>query len=273
MAIIEIALLKLKKELIKDLEEKVVPTLNIKLNKAGVQNGLRGFFVTEHGRDSKDGEFTDVLLFRPYPRPLPLASNRISQNTEWPTFQHFKDFIASSDYHEFSSEIKEGGYASGPPELRLIDVADDPSSLFGSNTVVEYLTIRPKDTSEAGVQSVLKKLQSELPRFGTSKVVVGSSLNLEPQQIALVSSYASDAVSAPTLKTHPRIHHTILYTATTGRSYIVLVDASFTDNRDTQELDAVKASTARQQLLADIASTADVTSLVAHVKKELPLAE
>ncbi|KAF2970511.1 hypothetical protein GQX73_g3029 [Xylaria multiplex] len=219
MAIIEIALMKLKKELIKDIEKKMVPALNIKLNKAGVQNGLRGFFVTEGGRVSKDGEFTDILLL------------------QWPTFQHFKDFIASPDYHEFSSGVKEGGYASGPPDLRLFDVADEPSSLFGSNTVIEYLTVRPKDISELGVQSVLKKLQSELPKFGTSKVVVGSSLNLEPKQFALA-----------------RVHHAILYTAT-------------------GELDAAKASTTWQQLLADIGHTADVTSLVAHVKKEHPLAK
>lgn len=34
-----------------------------------------------------------------------------------------------------------------------------------------------------------------------------------------------------------------------------------------QEFDAAKATTGRQQLLADIAAEADVTSLVAHVEK------
>ncbi|KAI0423529.1 hypothetical protein F5Y09DRAFT_327139 [Xylaria sp. FL1042] len=39
------------------------------------------------------------------------------------------------------------------------------------------------------------------------------------------------------------------------------------------ELEAANGSAARQQLLADIAATADVTTLVAQVKKEIPIAE
>ncbi|TGJ80307.1 hypothetical protein E0Z10_g8455 [Xylaria hypoxylon] len=211
MAIIEIALPKLKRdaELIKQAEAKIVPLITAKLSDAGVKAGLRGFFVTENGRDVRD-EFREILIL------------------EWPSIQHFKDFVVSTSYKEFGAELK--NFAYGPPELKLFD-ADKSLSIFGLDTVVEYLVIKPKDASEASVQNALHKLQSGLSQLGASKVAIGSSSNLDSQEIALVSSYASDA-----------------------------------------ELDTAKASAARQQLLADIAGTADVTSLVAHVKKELPLA-
>ncbi|KAI0415756.1 hypothetical protein F5X98DRAFT_210465 [Xylaria grammica] len=214
MAVIEIALPKLKKDaqVIQDVDEKVIPGLNVKLTKAGILNGLRGFFVTEDGRDVRE-DFREVLVL------------------QWPSAQHFRDFVASAAFAEFSSGLKQ--YSYGPAELKLLDVAGDGTSIYGKDTaVIEYLAVKPKDASEAGVQSALKKLQSGLSHFGTEKVVVGSSINLETQEIAVVSAYTSEA-----------------------------------------ELETVKASAGRQQLLADIASIANVSNLVGHVKKEVPLAE
>ncbi|KAI0912155.1 hypothetical protein F4824DRAFT_496600 [Ustulina deusta] len=212
MPILEIAQPKLKRDpaLIQELREKVVPGLLVSLAKAGAVNALVGFFETENGRDVKE-EWRQILVF------------------EWPAVQNFKDFVASAGYLEFGGKMKQR-YADGPAELKLFEVGDGVSSLFGSDTVLEYLVIKPKDASEASVQNVLQQLQSRLPQFGTAKVVVGGSSNLETREIALVGLYASDA-----------------------------------------ELDTAKASTARQQLLADIVNTADVTSLVAHVQRVLPL--
>ena len=146
-----------------------------------------------------------------------IASHR---ETEWPAIQKFKDFIASPYFHEFQAQVREGGYARGPPELKLIDTVDDLASLFGSNRVAEYLVVKPRDTSEVGVQNVLKKLQSGLPQFGASKVVAQSTLNLEPQEIVVLSSYTSDTVScmadeAPTLY----IQSVIYYNSTTEGSW------------------------------------------------------
>ena len=70
------------------------------------------------------------------------------------------------------------------------------------------------------MQNVLKKLQSGLPQFGASKVVAQSTLNLEPQEIVVLSSYTSDTVScmadeAPTLY----IQSVIYYNSTTEGSW------------------------------------------------------
>ncbi|KAK5627461.1 hypothetical protein RRF57_003176 [Xylaria bambusicola] len=176
MAIIEFVLLKPKKELFEGFKEKILPTLINNLYASGVQDKKgAGFVMTENDRELKDEEFTAAYFF------------------QWTSLPHFKSFVVSPEYREFGSRVKEGGYASGPAELRLIDLSEDLSSIFGSNAVAECLIIKPKDASEAGVQNVLQKLQSGLPQFGASKAVVGSTLNLERQEVVVVSSYASDA--------------------------------------------------------------------------------
>ncbi|KAI0437342.1 hypothetical protein F4803DRAFT_539284 [Xylaria telfairii] len=214
MTVLEIALPNLKKDpvLIREGMKGLIPSLVTNLKKSGLLNGMQGFFATEDGRDISD-ECKEVLLL------------------EWPTTQHFQDFIASPGFLAFAGEVKEK-YAVGPPELKLFEVGSEVSSLFGSETILEYIIVKVKDDSEAGVQSVLQKLQSGLSQLGTSKVAVRKSSNLPTQEIAIVSLYASDA-----------------------------------------ELETAKASTARQQLLADVANAADLTSLVAHVKNVRTLTE
>ncbi|KAI3327202.1 hypothetical protein HD806DRAFT_386263 [Xylariaceae sp. AK1471] len=217
MAVFEIVLPQLKKDaaLIKELEKTVVPVFQKKLHEAGALFGLRGFFVTENGRDVRD-EFREILVL------------------EWPTAQHFKTFISSPGFHKFIGELQEKKAATGPPELKLFDYdssSDEVSSIYKSPyTVLEYLVIKPTNASEASVHDLLQKLRSG---FGSpsAAAVIGSSSNLDTQEIAVVGLYASDA-----------------------------------------DLDAAKASTTRQQLLAEIASAADVKSLVAHVEKVIPIA-
>ncbi|KAI0975691.1 hypothetical protein F4678DRAFT_483945 [Xylaria arbuscula] len=215
MAILEIAQVPFKKEpaIIKEVKEELLPNLITLLSKSEPKNGLLGYIVKENGRDVRD-------------------ENRLILLLEWTGVENFKNFIASSGFLEFAGKLK--GYAgpgSAPP--KLFDVHDSVSSLFTSDTVLEYLVIKLKDASEATQKSVLEKIQSSVPQPGTAQVVVGKgSVNTETGEIALVSLYASEA-----------------------------------------DLAATSASAARVQLLADIADTADVTSLVAQVKKELPLAE
>lgn len=201
MTILEIALPNLKKDpvLIREGMKTLIPPLVTNLKKSGLLNGLQGFFATENGRDISD-ECKEVLLlgarplpFHPIPVSFSLASN--SPTTEWPTTQHFQDFIASPGFLAFAGEVKEK-YAVGPPELKLFEVGSDVSSLFGSETVLEYIIVKVKDDSEAGVQSVLQKLQSGLSQLGTPKAAVRKSSNLPTQEIAIVSLYARDAVSA-----------------------------------------------------------------------------
>lgn len=81
--------------------------------------------------------------------------------------------------------------------LKVFDPTDDDvSAVFRSDdTVLEYLVVKPKDVSPASLQGLLEKVQTGLPRFGTAKVAVGSTVNLEAQEIGLLSLYASDAVS------------------------------------------------------------------------------
>ena len=64
MPVIEVVVLKLNKALAPKLEEKVTPALMTNLEKAGVQNKLRGVVVAENGRELKDEEFTANLFFR-----------------------------------------------------------------------------------------------------------------------------------------------------------------------------------------------------------------
>ncbi|KAI1739082.1 hypothetical protein F4680DRAFT_422798 [Xylaria scruposa] len=214
MTILEIALPKLKSDpaLIEELKT-LAPPFVANLQKAGVMNGLRGFFETENGRDIRN-EFREILLL------------------QWPTAQHFQDFVVSPGYLEFAGKLKEK-FAAGPAELKLFESGSEVSQLFAgvgaeAETVVEYVMVKPKE--EAGVDGVLQKLQSGLSQLGSAKAAVRKSSNLATQEIALVSLYASDA-----------------------------------------EFETAKASEARKQLLADIASTADLTSLVAHVRKVIPL--
>ncbi len=124
-------------------------------------------------------------------------------------------------------------YADGPAELKLFEVGDGVSSLFGSDTVLEYLVIKPKDASEASVQNVLQQLQSRLPQFGTAKVVVGGSSNLETREIALVGLYASDAVSFEAANTRSRIYSitpTIILEGKRGRRVLLRRLNTFTDS-------------------------------------------
>ncbi|KAI8627009.1 hypothetical protein F5Y19DRAFT_477901 [Xylariaceae sp. FL1651] len=213
MAVLEIVQPQLKRdaEVIKDIEANVVPIMQKLLTDGGVLNGLRGWFVTEDGRDVRN-EFREILVL------------------EWPAAQYFTDFVASPGFQGLMGTFREKGYATGPPSLKLFD-AGDLSVVFGSHTVLEYLAIKPQDASDANVQGVRQKLESSLQKLGSPRAVVGSSTNLDAKEIAVVGVYASDA-----------------------------------------ELDAAKASTARQEFLAEIGKVANVTSLVAHVKKELPLA-
>ncbi|KAI0522128.1 hypothetical protein F5B22DRAFT_643151 [Xylaria bambusicola] len=214
MPFLEIAQPKLKKDstLVKHVEEHLAPQLSAKLQHSGVLNGTRGFLVTENGRDVRD-EYRDIVFL------------------EWPSRQHLRDFAASPELAEHKEKMKP--YIDGPTNVKLFEIDnDDISSFFGADAVVEYLAIKPNDTSEAGVQSVLQYLQSGLSQLGSAKALVGGSCNLETREIAVVSIYASDA-----------------------------------------DLNAAKAAAARQQLLAELAKTVSTTSLVAHVKKVIPLGE
>ncbi|KAI1163931.1 hypothetical protein F5B18DRAFT_296913 [Nemania serpens] len=209
MTVFEVVLPNLKKDpvLLQEIAETLASGFVGLLREAGARNGQRGFIVTEDGRDQKD-EYREILLL------------------EWPDAKHFQDFVASPGFAEFQGKLKSA--AAGPPVLKVFDPTDDDvSAVFRSDdTVLEYLVVKPKDVSPASLQGLLEKVQTGLPRFGTAKVAVGSTVNLEAQEIGLLSLYASDA-----------------------------------------EFDAAKATTGRQQLLADIAAEADVTSLVAHVEK------
>lgn len=63
MAVFEIVLPKLKKDaaLIAEVEANILPAFRVKLQEAGVLNGLRGFLVTEDGRDVRQ-DFREILL-------------------------------------------------------------------------------------------------------------------------------------------------------------------------------------------------------------------
>ncbi|KAI1276397.1 hypothetical protein F5Y07DRAFT_399392 [Xylaria sp. FL0933] len=214
MTILEIGQVAFKQDaaLYKEVKEGVLPGLITNLQKSGVRNGLFGPIKKENGRDvSKECRMALFL--------------------EWPAKEYFDKFITSPGYKDFGGKVKP--YAAGPPNLKLFEVDDTSvSTLFGRDTVIEYLAIKPKDASEESCKNILQQVQSRLPQPGTAQVVAGSSVNLETREIALVNLYASDA-----------------------------------------ELDAANASEARKQLLADIAGAADVSSLVAEVKKEIPIAE
>lgn len=120
--------------------------------------------------------------------------------------KHFQDFVTSPGYIAFQGKLKEK-IAAGPPVLKIFDPAnddlnDDVSAVFQpDHSVLEYLAIKPRDVSS--VQGgLLEKVRAGLPRFGTAKVVVGSSVNLEAQEIGLLSLYASDAVSCSRFRYH-----------------------------------------------------------------------
>ncbi|KAI1110362.1 hypothetical protein F5Y14DRAFT_455097 [Nemania sp. NC0429] len=212
MTVFEVVLPSLKKDpaVLKEFAENIAPGFVGLLGEAGVRNGHRGYIVTEDGRDQK-GEYRELLLL------------------EWPDAKHFHDFVGSQSFADFQLKLKET-VAAGPAVLKVFDPTDDDvSAVFRpASAVLEYLVVKPKDASPAGVQALLGKVQASLPRFGTAQVALGTSVNLEAQEIGLLSVYASDA-----------------------------------------ELDAAKATAGRQQLLADIASEADVTSLVAQIEKVL----
>jgi hypothetical protein len=63
MAVLEIVQPQLKKDaaLIKGAEEELVPVIQKKLHDAGALKGLRGWFITEDGRDVRD-EFREILV-------------------------------------------------------------------------------------------------------------------------------------------------------------------------------------------------------------------
>ncbi|KAI1120787.1 hypothetical protein F5Y10DRAFT_116586 [Nemania abortiva] len=212
MTVLEIALPQLKRDpvLVAEALETLLPPFMVTLEEGSVINGLRGSFVTEN----------DVDVTSQYRQTLLL---------EWPSVEHFQKFITSQPFLDFGGKLK--AYVDGPPNLKLIDVEGDVSHLFGSETVFEYIAIKPKDASEAGVKKILQQLQAGRSHFGTSKMAFGASSNLETQEIAVVILYGSDS-----------------------------------------ELDAAKELPARKQLLEEIKTSAEVTRLVAQVKKEIPAA-
>ncbi|KAK5627060.1 hypothetical protein RRF57_002775 [Xylaria bambusicola] len=155
---------------VKYVGEHLALEFSAKLQHAGVLNGSRGFLVTENGRDISD-EYREVIFL------------------EWPSPQHLRDFVASPELLEHRVKMKP--YVDGPTDVKLFNIdSDDISSFFAVDALVEYLVVKPRDTSEAGVQSVSQYLQSEL---GSAKAMVGSSSNLETREIAVVSIFASDS--------------------------------------------------------------------------------
>lgn len=124
-------------------------------------------------------------------------TNTSPPDTEWPSVQHFRDFVVSPALREQGAKM--AGYIEGSTNLKLFQTSggsDDISALFGiDNVVFEYLAFKPKDPSDAGVQSVLQLLQPRLAQIGTAKTAIGSTSNLETREIGVVSVYASDAVS------------------------------------------------------------------------------
>jgi len=230
MPIFEIALPNLKRDaaLIQEAEEKIVPAMRPLLHNAGILNGLRGFFTSEDGRDIRD-EFREALVLGAYFISLytttPFLSfpfffcflslslslyiymcvceNPTDQNTtEWPSAEHFQTFISSAPFLSVMGAVKEK-YADGPPVLKLFDYAhhDDHStklaSIFGQDTVLEYLVIRPKDDTEAGVEHVMKKLQQSrlASELGTQRVAVGKSSNVQTVEIAVLAAWENETVS------------------------------------------------------------------------------
>ncbi|KAI0105708.1 hypothetical protein GGR51DRAFT_518859 [Nemania sp. FL0031] len=214
MTVLEIALPNLVKDgaLVTEALETLVPPFVVNLQKGGVKNGLRGFFETQDGKDIRD-QYREVLLL------------------EWPSVQHFKDFIASPPFVQFADKLKEK-YLAGPPELKMLSVDGEVSQLYGGEPILEYIAVKPNDASEESVKKLLQQLQSSIGDLGTSKVAFGGSVNLDVQEIAILSVYASEA-----------------------------------------EHEAAKTSASRQQLLATLKSAATVTSLVGHVKKEIPIVQ
>ncbi|KAI0149609.1 hypothetical protein GGR57DRAFT_504787 [Xylariaceae sp. FL1272] len=174
MSVFEIALPKLTPdaELIKTVEKDVRIVINL-LKASPARNGLRGWIVSENGRDVK-ADFREILVL------------------EWPEIQDFHNFVASDGFQGFIGLLKSKGLVQGPTELKIFD-AENPSQLFASHPVLEYLVIKPRNTSNATGEDVLHQLKSQLAILGSSKAVVGSSTNLEPKEIAAVGLYTSDA--------------------------------------------------------------------------------
>ncbi|KAI1203586.1 hypothetical protein F5X97DRAFT_283571 [Nemania serpens] len=177
MTVFEVVLPSLKKDpvLLQEFAKTLAPGFVSLLRDAGARNGHRGYLVTEDGRDQK-GEYREILVL------------------EWPDATYFQNFVASPGFAEFQGKLKEK-IAAGPAVLKLFDAADDDvSGVFQpDHSVLEYLAIKPRDASPASVQGLVEKVQAGLPGFGTAKVALGSTVNLEAQEIGLLSLHANDA--------------------------------------------------------------------------------
>ncbi|KAI1258994.1 hypothetical protein F5Y18DRAFT_322120 [Xylariaceae sp. FL1019] len=185
MSVIEIALPKLTPdaELMKTVEKDVHIVLDL-LKASKARNGLKGWLVSENGRDVK-AEFREILVL------------------EWLQIQDFHEFVASDGFQGFVGLLKGKGLLQGPPDLKIFDT-ENPSQLFASHPVLEYLVIKPKNTSDATGENILHNLKSHLATLGSSKAVVGTSANLEPKEIAAVGLYTSDAELAKAQGTNAR---------------------------------------------------------------------
>ncbi|CAJ2503427.1 Uu.00g108210.m01.CDS01 [Anthostomella pinea] len=205
MAIIELAYPQLKKdaELIRAAEPEMIPLILKALQEAGAVNGLRGFIHSEDGRDVTT-DVREVLLL------------------EWPSASKFRDFLTSPLYLEFAERIK--SVSDGPPIFKLHETSDS-SKLFGSDTILEVLEIRPNErVTEEDVQGILHTVQSGFEKLNSPKAVYGSSLNLDKKEVVVIGVFANDA-----------------------------------------ELDAAQVASSRPEMLAHVGGSAMVTRLIAHV--------
>lgn len=86
-----------------------------------------------------------------------------------------------------------------PSRPKIFAVPEGVDPVFAAaSAAIQYVAVRPRDASDAGVQAALKTLKASLSRFagaGARGAVVGESLNTETKEIAVVGVYDSDAVS------------------------------------------------------------------------------
>ncbi|KAI1083662.1 hypothetical protein F5B20DRAFT_527932 [Whalleya microplaca] len=171
MAIIEVVFPQLKSdpESKKSLPEKL-PIVVKSFQDGGVLRGVRGFLVSEDGKDVS-ADYREVVVL------------------EWASTSDFHAFVASPTFANMQAAIKP--ISNGPPELNVFET-NDGSQLFGTHPVLEILRIRPKGASiDEHVQTILKKLQTKL--HNDSEAVYGSSVNLPQKEVAVIKVFENKA--------------------------------------------------------------------------------
>ncbi|KAI1178883.1 hypothetical protein F4777DRAFT_39548 [Nemania sp. FL0916] len=165
------------------------------------------------------------------------AENRKLVVLEYASVEMFQTLFTSDEFREFAIALSTK-YCGSPPAPKLYDIAaeDNLSALFDAGTVLEHLEIAPRDALSTDTDGVLDALLAKL-------------------RGSLEKFGATKAVAGKSINL--------------DNKEIALVAVY----RDDEAFEAAKASAARQELLAEISHAADVTSLISHVERELPLAK